>query len=112
MLRNAMRRLLGSRRLEGADPSQAAFCSSLVVEGRRPRLLYRDVAVGPMDSGWQLIEGSESEEWLQVDGHCVVLHLDHLLREWPELAAPIADEREQSAWSWDDVARRYVDMSG
>ena len=52
-----------------AHPDQAAFCSTLVIEGQRPRWLYRSDPINESDSGWRLIESGESDEWLNERGH-------------------------------------------
>jgi len=93
-----------------ADPGQAAFCSTLVIEGQRPRWVYRSEAINESDSGWRFIEGNESDEWLNESGHCVMQHLGHLPTRWPELDGPLRDERVRSAWRWDEARAAYVEV--
>lgn len=88
----------------------AAFCSPLVIEGQRPRWVYRSEAINESDSGWRFIEGSESDAWLNETGHCVMQHLGHLSERWPELSTPLRDERARSAWQWDGTRAAYVEV--
>ena len=54
--------------------------------------------------------GSETDAWLNEEGHCVMQHLGHILERWPELEPVLADERTRSAWDWDADAERYVEV--
>jgi hypothetical protein len=81
-----------------------------VIDGQRPRWIYRTEPINPFDSGWRFFEGSESDEWLNADGNCVLEHLEHMPQRWPELLGPLEDERERSAWEWDEARAIYVEV--
>jgi hypothetical protein len=93
-----------------ADHEQVAFSSPLVIEGQRPRWLYRTDAINEVNSGWRFFEGSESDAWLAEDGHCVMEHLGHMSARWPELESPLGDDRARSAWEWDESSAAYVEV--
>lgn len=95
-----------------ASPEQAAWFSRLVMEGRRPRVVYRAEPINEHDSGWSFIEGSETDEWLNAPGaeNCVMQHLSHAVASWPELAAVVSDPRPVSAWEWDAASASYGEV--
>jgi len=95
-----------------ADPGEAAFFSRLVVDGARPRWVYRTEPMNELDSGWRLFEGSEDDEWLQQPGNCVVQHLGHVVEAWPDVLAVLSDARIRSAWEWNEQLGRYVEVRG
>src|SRR6266542_2736760 len=93
-----------------AEPGQGAWVSLRVINGERPRYIFRDVSNEPSDSGWQFIEGSERQEWLDDPEHCILVHLQHAVERWPELQKVIEDARPHSHWDWDDGVRQYVEL--
>jgi len=97
-----------------ADLAQAAWFSPLVMnEGKRPRYVMRGEPINAHDSGWQFLEGSESDEWLNApDSQNIRMqHLGHAHDSWPELRPVISDPRPASEWEWDEASRTYRDVT-
>jgi hypothetical protein len=97
-----------------ADLSQAAWFSPLVMDGgRRPGYVSRGAPINEHDSGWQFLEGSESEEWLNEPGskNIRMQHLGHVVDVWPELLSVISDPRAKSEREWDEGCHIYRDVS-
>ena len=93
-----------------ADPEQGALCSPWVIDGERPRWVYREEPADELDSGWRFFQGGESSEWLNEPGNCVLQHLGHLVEAFPELQRIIRDDRVRSAWQWNAILRRYREV--
>jgi hypothetical protein len=95
-----------------ADAGEAAWFSPLVIEGRRPRYVYRHAPINESDSGWAFIEGSEDEAWLNEPGgkNVRMQHLGHALEAWPDLADIIGDTRTESEWEWDETSGKYREV--
>jgi hypothetical protein len=89
---------------------QGALFSPRVLEGERPRWAYRTEPDNELDSGWRFFEGSESDEWLNEPGNCILQHLGHALDQFPELRRIVRDDRVQSAWEWKPLLRRYREV--
>ena len=99
-------------RLDRGTPAgleQAALCSPLVIEGARPRWLYREPPEDPIDSGWRIFDGSEDPE---DPPEPLLQHLDHVVEAWPEVLPVLQDSRLHSAWEWDPSAGRYLEVRG
>lgn len=94
-----------------ANSDQAAWFSPRVIEGERPRWIFRSDPINEFDSGWAFIEGSESDEWLNEEGHCVMQHLGHIVEQWPDLTPVLRDDRTRSAWEWNPDSCRYDEVA-
>jgi len=93
-----------------ANREQGALFSPRVIEGERPRWAYRKEPDNELDSGWRFFEGSESDEWLNEPGNCILQHLGHAVDEFPELRQIVRDDRVRSAWEWKPLVRRYREV--
>ena len=92
-----------------AGPHQAAWFSRRVIEGERPGYVERtDDRINAHDSGWRFYAGDESQEYLDDAENCVMQHLAHASRQWPELASIVTDARDVSEWRWDDDEGTYL----
>ena len=99
-------------RREAASLELGAFFSPLVlIDGQRPRWIYRDTPADENQSGWAFIEGSESDEWLNEEGHCLLAHLGHALDRWPEIRNVISDGRAKSSWEWRSDPPGYIEIT-
>jgi hypothetical protein len=74
----------------------------------RPGYLYRDTPHNPMDSGWQVLVGDETEAEVSDAAQALLQPLGFVLERWPELRVPFADQDERSEWSWEPGTATYV----
>lgn len=77
----------------------------------RPRYVCREAPVNPMDSGWQVLVGDESEAELNDATQVLLQPAGFVLDRWPELRVPFSDQDERSEWSWDPGVAAYVRLT-
>lgn len=74
----------------------------------RPRYLCREAPHDPMDSGWQVLVGDESDAELNDPNQVLLQQVGFVLERWPELRVPFGDQTVRSEWAWDPDAATYV----
>jgi hypothetical protein len=96
-----------------AHADGGGLVSRRVLDGERPRWVYRSDPIDETDTGWRLLEGNESDDWLNAPGaaNCIFMHVRHFVEKWPELATPLADPRAESQWEWVASAGAYADVT-
>jgi hypothetical protein len=79
----------------------------VAVDGARVGFLYRESPRHPGDSGWRLLAGDESDDYLDDPAHTGEYDLQ-LLADFDPAVLPLLDEPHGSAFRWDARDGRFV----
>ncbi len=98
--------------LERADKTELlALVSRMVSAEQPPRYVYLEPADNERDSGWRVLEGSESDEFLNTPENVGVASLADLVERFPSLAE-VFETEEECSWERDFPEDDWVRVDG